>query len=147
MKKGASLYQRGSFLFILPNHRTTKGIWVSGVPVMVIEEGAVDAITIASKVREALSASVYDAPQPSQEQYKILFQPVLDAANVKSWATFMKGTRYVDLILADGAITLTPTRNAGAREGFKFTPAENLVVPDRLEDLVAAIPVALARSE
>lgn len=147
MKKGATLYKRGRNLIIYPDHKTPNGIWIAGTPVFVLDEASSSGDSLALKVKEALSLSQSGVTAPSRDGFRDRFKPVLDAAGVKTWATFVKGTVCVSIMQEDGVVTLTPTRNSGSRGGFRHQNEIAIKVPFDIESLEGALRQAIEISE
>jgi hypothetical protein len=66
-------------------------------------------------VRGALDASTTNVPTPDPSTRPD--DPVREALGIKTYATYVKGTRSVS-VDRNESLTVTPHRNAGAREGF-----------------------------
>ncbi len=67
-------------------------------------------------IGQALEVSKSDVPHPTS--WKGLFDPVLQLAGVKSWSTFVKSAKCVEVELDEDGIWLIPMRNLGANGGF-----------------------------
>lgn len=112
--KRVIVYQRKTQVFIFAQSQTTAGVWIM--------EGAADAVDIGDPgqigavVSQALEVSKTNVPHPTS--WKGLFDPVLKLAGVKSWSTFVKSARCVEIELDADGIWLLPTRNLGADGGF-----------------------------
>ena len=87
-----------------------------------------------------------DVPHP--KSFTNLFDPVLDLAGVKSFGTFVKAAKCVEVETNDDAtVTLIPTRNEGVDNGFAPLASKMEAALDADEDLGSAAVAALARSE
>lgn len=113
MKKAIS-YLRGQRVFTHASSKTTAGVWVLELPVLVAD--AADVETLGKQVSQALNASKEGVPHPSS--WKGIFDPVLELAGVKSWATFVKTARCVGIECASEKVSFVSTENLGASGGF-----------------------------
>jgi hypothetical protein len=66
-------------------------------------------------------------PHPS-DWGKVL-QPLNEAAGVKGWASFVKGTRSCEIADDGTTLTFVPMRNAGARKGFQSLNDSSVKLP------------------
>lgn len=146
MRKLVSVYQRKGQLVLCPSNLTTEELWITGGPARrldvdsaIHEKGAV--------VRQSLSDSRNGVPHPTQSGG--MFDPVLKLAGVRSWKTFVNGTRLVAVTEEEGQITVVPTRNGGAREGFFDLGPKTVTLGSGAtdEELGAAVDAALALAE
>jgi hypothetical protein len=71
---------------------------------------------IGEAILTALQASHKHAPWPTD--WKALSLPLFQAAGVKSWATFFKGTLCVRVDSKDGAIEIIPTTTKKDKNAF-----------------------------
>jgi hypothetical protein len=67
--------------------------------------------------------------RPSQEQWGSLLRPLLEAAGVASWRTFMNGARDLSVFEDAGVIELLPSINLGPKGGFAGDETGLLRVP------------------
>lgn len=102
--KLATIYLRKSKLLIASSSKTISGFWVAEGPVQVVDEG--DAFAIAAALRIAFERSRSRVPVPNSFSEPIA--PLLEAAGVKSWRSFVKDAKSIGASLFDGTITLTP---------------------------------------
>jgi hypothetical protein len=104
--KAASIYLRRGKFFVDTESRTTAGFWIATGPVRVLNES--DSAGVSEALKSALEASTtgVDTPSPGED----LTGPMLAAAGLKSWGSFVKDAKCVGATLADGVITLTPDR-------------------------------------
>ncbi|SBT46039.1 hypothetical protein [Micromonospora narathiwatensis] len=96
---------------------TADGMWIANGTFQVLDEPA-DARELGAAVRRMLGASRAGVPTPALRDGPSPFAPVLDALGLRTWATYAKGTRHVDVEQDAGTVVVSPTRNGGAREGF-----------------------------
>lgn len=119
--KLANIFQRAGAFLIHPSSRTTDGVWILESPCVRLRIDVSDE-TLGQTVLAQLKASRTGVPHPTD--WKSVARPLLDAAEVRSWSTFTKGTLSVK-VMADGDIVqVTPTANLGARGGFEELLAE-----------------------
>ena len=118
MTKLASIYQRKNALLILALHRTQAGFWVDDELVTVLVEPTPD--ELGQAILAALGRSRDGVPTPPPTAR--LDKPLLKAANVSSWATFMNLSKLVGVAAEDGSLKITPYRNLGRKEGFEPNP-------------------------
>jgi hypothetical protein len=112
--QAATAYKRGSQIFVHSSSRTTAGVWLLSEPVAAVAMD--DAEELGRRIRDALDASKDQVPHP--KSWKNLFDPVLHLAGVKSWNTFVKSAKCVEIEAANGVVRLIPTQNLGADDGF-----------------------------
>lgn len=110
----ATIYERDGKVFIHASSKTTAGVWVLSAPVLEVQER--DPADLGKAIRECLEASGEGVPHP--KSFTNLFDPVLALAGVRSFNTFVKSAKCVEVEMDDGVVTLIPTRNEGVEEGF-----------------------------
>jgi len=113
MKKAIS-YLRGQRVFTHASSKTTAGVWILELPVLVVD--ATDVEALGRQVAQALAASKEGVPHPVS--WKGIFDPVLELAGVKSWATFVKSARCVGIEGVLEGVSFISTENLGASGGF-----------------------------
>jgi hypothetical protein len=114
MKKLAAIYERKGALFVLASHRTEAGFWVDDEQVISLTQPTDDELGRA--IEQALAHSKNGMPTPPPTAR--IDKPLLTAAGVGSWSTFMKLSRHVSVSIDDGAWKATPHRNLG-KGGFE----------------------------
>lgn len=125
----AAVYSRQGSFILHPEHETTAGVVIGGEPYTSLLSDQCDETELGQAVRRSIAASMAGVPHPTDWQR--ILEPLLRAANVTSWATFVKGTRLVSIQSTGGAITLVPASNLGARNGFESLQEKSVVVdPD-----------------
>ncbi|MEQ9242324.1 hypothetical protein [Roseovarius indicus] len=142
--RAATIYERKGKLYVHSSSKTTAGVWVINAPVLAVEKE--DTSEVGRAVRECLAASREGAPHP--KSFTSLFDPVLNLAGVKSFATFVKSAICVEAETSDDAVVmLISTRNEGVDDGFTPLPnkTEAALVAD--EVLGSAVVATLAMSE
>lgn len=142
--KAATIYERKGKLYVHSSSKTTAGVWVINPPVLAVEKEATGEIGRA--IRECLGASREGVPHP--KSFTNLFDPVLDLAGVKSFGTFVKSAKCVEVETSgDAAVTLIPTRNEGVDDGFAPLPNKTEVALGSDKALGSAAVGALATAE
>lgn len=142
--KAATVYERNGKLYVHSSSKTTAGVWVITSPVLVV--GKESTAEIGRALRECLAASGEGVPHP--KSFTNLFDPVLDLAGTKSFGTFVKSAKCVEVETSDDAIvTFIPTRNEGVDDGFVPLPNKTDAALGSDEALGSAAVATLARSE
>jgi hypothetical protein len=95
------------------------GLWIGDGPVVVI--GEADRSQLGETVLKALARSRDGIPHPAS--WEGSFDPVLNVAGVKSWNLFVKSTKCVEIEFSTNRVSFVPTRNYGAKDGFKHLDA------------------------
>lgn len=142
--KAATIYEREGRLFFHSSSKTDAGVWVINGPFLVADKEHVDEVGRA--VRACLEGSSNGVPHPKSFATN-LFEPVLNLAGVKSWGTFVKAAKCVEVETSNDTVaTLIPTRNEGAKEGFlpMASKTEATLVSDKA--LGSAVVAALGVS-
>lgn len=145
-RRSAGIYSRDGKLFIYPHFITTTGISLGGEPIAVMEQIATDS-EVGREAREALRRHRTGHPHPVR--FDNPSDPLLEAAGVKTWATFAKGALACSISEDGVEVVITPSRRGKARASYLFTPDLNVKVnlPASDEQVGAAIREALARCE
>lgn len=142
--KAATIYERKGKLFVHSSSKTVAGLWVISRPVLATEKD--DIALLGRSVKECLAASHECIPHPAS--FKNLFDPVLALAGVKSFRTFIKSAKCVEVEASDSAILiLIPTRNEGAENGFVHLPDRTEATLSSDEALGSAVVATLAIAE
>jgi len=142
--KAATIYERKGKLYVHSSSKTTTGVWVINPPALAVEKE--DTGEVGRAVRECLAASREGVSHP--KSFTNLFDPVLNLAGVKSFATFVKSAKCVEVETSDdGAVTLIPTRNEGVDDGFVPLSSGTEAALGSNEALGSAAIAALAMAE
>jgi hypothetical protein len=129
--KFAAAYRREDQVLIHPESRTVTGLRQGNEPFITLPNDA-ETEVLGKAITEALGAS--RSGMPTLTDMSELVKPLLEAFHVKNWSSFLNGTVCVS-VRADGdQVYFMPTRNRGAREGFRHLPGLEFPVPP---DLVA----------
>ncbi|WP_336980724.1 hypothetical protein [Altererythrobacter fulvus] len=115
MKQLAGIYERKGTLFVQAEHKTKAGFWIADEQVVSLRDPTNEAL--GQTIAEALRRSQSDIPTPPPTAR--LDEPLLHAAEVASWSTFMNGTRHVSVLRDDTSLSVTSYRNLGRKEGFE----------------------------
>ena len=125
-KKSASIYERKGSIYITASLRTEDGLWIEDGPCTKLDltETSMD---IGDALLEALSRSGRVIPHPTEWKSVDEDNPILDAAGIKRWRTFRRGTRCLSIALLE-ELTLTPTAAEGS-QGYAHLPDEMIRLP------------------
>lgn len=118
MKKLAAVYERKGKLFVTASHQTKAGFWVEDEHVACLNQPTHDELGRA--IEQALDRSQNGVPTPLPDTR--IDKPLLAAAGVGSWATFMKLSQYVSVVSDGSSLKVTPHRNLGSKGGFEPEP-------------------------
>lgn len=142
--KAATIYERNGKLYVHSSSKTTAGVWVINAPVVTARKENVG--EIGRSIRACLAASREDVPHP--KSFTNLFDPMLTLAGVKSFSTFVKSAKCVEVeTVNDETVMLIPTRNEGAEDGFTPLSNKTKTADGSDDDLGSAAVAALAMSE
>lgn len=133
MTKRAVAYRRGSQIVICPESETTAGVWILDLPAVV---GSTELDGLGRQLIEALGASRRQIPHPTK--WSGMFEPVMHAAGVRSYSTFMKSARCVGASWSEVGVELTPYRNLGSKEGFEHITSMTKLVPTSTDEQLGA---------
>lgn len=114
--KRANLFRRKDLLFVDSLSQTTTGLW-TGTALHSLMADCSDQ-EIGHAVRHALSASRIGVEHPNSKDWQAIESALWSASGVKSWSEFVRGARSVRVDQDGRVFSLTPLRNAGARQGF-----------------------------
>jgi len=145
LMKRATVYRRGAVILIHPSSCTTDGVWILSKPCVRLSSDCGDA-EMGSAVLSALEGSKLSVPHPTQ--WKGLLEPLLMAAGVKAWKTFVKSAVCVEVEQQNGQLEFIPTVNLGSDEGFQANKSKQseVVLPARSDVVGAVLRGALASS-
>ena len=117
MLKIANVYLRGTAFFIRSVSNVDGAHWIATGPCMRLPIDCND-LDLGGGVMSALEHSEPSVPHPGRDGWKAVLQPLLEAANVKTWSTFIRSAYNVRVSMENGSIEITPLVNRGARQGF-----------------------------
>jgi hypothetical protein len=126
--KMATAYQRGAIFVIHALSRTTDGVWIATQPFIRLPEDC-SSDELSGAVQAALDRSKDRVRHPDQDQWKKVLEPLLNAAGVKSWRTFVRGSTSVEIESDATGLALIPTNNLRGREGYEAIDTERITVP------------------
>lgn len=135
----ASIYRRQDKDYVTASSRTLDGFWLEEGPVTVMD--AADP-ALPDAVLSALARSRQGIAAP--KNFSTHVTRVVEAAGLKRYSAFAKGTAHVGVLQEGGRLRVTPFRN-GSREGYVGLEAEALDVPAGSPDLGRAIETAFQR--
>jgi hypothetical protein len=118
MERLASIYERKDALFIAADHRTRAGFWIADELVVTLCNPTPAAL--GNEVLMALGRSRDGVPTPPPSAR--IDKPLLAAAGVGSWRTFMTLSKHVSVSINDGVLKVAPYRNLGSKGGFEPQP-------------------------
>jgi hypothetical protein len=146
MMKSTIAYKKGDVYYIHSSSKTTAGVWIATAPFIKIDINS-EPSTKGEAVLQSLNASQNAVPHPTN--WVGIISPLLELAGVKSWATFMRHAKCLN-VEADGErLRLIPNRNLGSKEGFEPFPekAVELSFPPSPDQTGLALEVAMALCE
>ena len=144
LMKTATIYERKGKLYVHSSSKTTAGVWVINAPVLAVDKE--DAGEIGRAIRECLAASREGISHP--KSFANLFNPVLDLAGVKSFSTFVRSAKCVEIeTMDDAVVAFIPTQNEGANDGFAPLPNKTEAILGSDEALGSAAVAALAKAK
>jgi hypothetical protein len=110
-------------------------VWILTEPVVKLDEGCSDG-ELGEAARAAMSASRTGVPHP--QTWAGLLDPLLRLAGVKTWSTFAKSATCAEIEEEGAKVSVIPTRNLGAKEGFQPVPARAHIVDGHATDSIGA---------
>ena len=125
-------------LVLSPMSRTVHGAWIVSPVVrkLPVDSGATER---SEAIKASLKCSLAGVPHPTG--WNALMQPILECAEVDSWAAFVRGASCVSVELKDdeNTIKFIPHRNLGPVDGFEPMPefaiqVSQKVTPQELSD-------------
>ncbi|MDB5991268.1 MAG: hypothetical protein JWQ10_2671 [Herbaspirillum sp.] len=118
MKHATALLRKGKIL-VQGYSQATTGMWIAQGPVYVIDENETSGLGI--QVLAVLNASTIGVKQPSQDEWKKIQAPMLEAAGVKSWTTLAKGAKAVGIVCDEGGARMVPSSGYEHKGGKSLT--------------------------
>jgi hypothetical protein len=118
------IYGRQGFCYISPDDRTVDGVWIGSGHVVKVE--ASDPDEIGGAVLSALGRSRGGAPHPRQEEWaeqrRRALAPILEAAGLRTWRSFVRTAQLITACGADGGVIVELWAHDGRRLDV-FVPA------------------------
>ncbi|GAB4561699.1 MAG: hypothetical protein Tsb0020_09400 [Haliangiales bacterium] len=97
--------------------QTVDGAWIQDDEYYVLDE-PIGIDEVVKNLMAALSRSRLGIPHP--QDFTNHMAPLLNAAGVRSWRSYVNGTKSTTVKQVEEKITLTPMANHGPREGFSL---------------------------
>lgn len=144
MRQGAAYLRKGKIL-IQGYAQAVTELWIAYGPVYVSMRDD-NPVEIGAKINAALANSITGVPHPSQDQWKAVQTPMLEAAGVKSWATLAKGAMAVGFKEDGDFIVFTPSSDY-ANNGGKDLPEKIIRSQRNDQELGEALLQAFAACE
>ena len=126
--KIVTIYKRKNKIIIVSNHRTTDGVWIEPGLCKVVTE-PLKPEDIGAVVCEALKDSRNDVPHP--RNWNGFTKNLEAAAGVKSYATFLNGTKSCSVELSN-EYRCCPYHNGGSKgadKGFHKIGGNEISLP------------------
>lgn len=114
----ATVYKRGDRLIVNREDTTTEGIPLSTDDVIVLDDTASDA-TLGTAIVSVLSRARSGIKPVKPSDSHVRLEPLLEAAGVRSWTTFVRGLREASVFEDGGTILFRPSVNLGPKEGLE----------------------------
>lgn len=138
MKTALALLKNGK-IYIQAYAETASGGWIAFGQVHVRRTD--DLESLRSSILEALAHSTRGVPHPSQQGWKDVQRPMLEAVGAKNWASLAKGARAVGLECENGIVRLIPSLDYHSDGGASL---EDKAISLPLED--KDVPASLIRA-
>lgn len=121
--KCATAYLIERKILVHPSSKTVDGVWILSEPVTCLDDSAPNEV-LGRALADALQRSVTGVAHPTQ--WKGLFEPVLRLAGIKTWSSFARQARSVEIEMDGSRIMFVPTKNLGADEGVEPISGKSL---------------------
>ena len=141
-----SIYARRGSCFVAADDQTTDGVWIGSGRVATVDDA--DRFGLGEAVVKALGHSRTGVPHPRRDQWSVQRQrslgPLMDAAGVRSWRSFVLSARLVTVDASRGLATVVGwNRDTSRPEVFTPDQARELrdvpTEPAALGDAVVAM--------
>lgn len=116
MSKRASVYQKNKLLYIFGMSKTVDGVWIADGDIFKVSESDVE--QIAAAVKKSLQNSTEGVSHPAQSEWRDIDNRFMENLGYKSFSSFMKNAKCLNITEDDGGIYLEPTENGGSKKGF-----------------------------
>ncbi len=123
--KGCAVFKRNDDWYFHGLTRTTAGVLIATAPYRRISIES--AAQLGQVCLEAIQTVTDSVPHPTE--FASHFQPMLELAGVKSWGQFTRNAPYVDVIADHESYRISPTRNAGPKQGYDAATAGPITLP------------------
>ncbi len=134
-KRRATVYLRRRQFYVHSVSQTTQGVWIFTSPCTKLDLKCPDT-RLGEAIMSALSGSRDGVPHPVKWGH--LIDPLLQQAGVKSWATFAAGASCVEIEDDGSRISIIPSKNLGARNGFLAEPTNAVTIATHAPEEVGA---------
>lgn len=114
--KSACIYNRQGKVFISAQSKTIVGLWIEDGRVQTTEQN--DKESIGRLLVACLDRSKECVPHPTQDEWSKMDKIFLGSVGVRSYRTFAKTARAVNVRQDGETITIIPTKNGGPRNGY-----------------------------
>ena len=146
MMKMAMIYQRDEHWYFQPSSKTTNGMWIAASPLCTLDrrESCRRKCEVALQV---LNSSRDSVPIPTDP--KTLIAPLLNVANVRSWAAFMRAAKCISIELDGEQLSIIPQKKLSRPKGaLESRPDDTIVVrvDASPEEIGAALEQAMDRN-
>jgi hypothetical protein len=133
-------------LIVHPVSETVNGVGIASPPFEVLTVGS-SPEALGTAVVAALGESRTEVAHPTD--FPAIARPLYEAAGVKSWSTFVKGSSMCTVEVDGSTLRIEPWENQGAREGFEPILENRLALPasSSIESLGLAVLDALKIAE
>lgn len=134
--KRATVYLSKGKLFLHASSRTTDGVWIASEPFSIVDLDVSDA-DLGQAILSTLRGSQAGVSHP--RTWTGLLEPLLTLANVRSWGAFARRASCVEIEEDDSNVSVIPTQNLGANDGFQAEPARAVVIESRSTEELGAV--------
>ncbi len=124
--KLATAYLRKNRIYLYASSQATEELWMLSGLVAVISSAEDSRIN--REVDNILEHSRQNIPHP--KEWGNIFEPVLQAAGVKSWSVFAKIAKCISIEIDGTICRYIPSTNLGPSEGFEPKNDEAIEVID-----------------
>ncbi|HKX79240.1 MAG TPA: hypothetical protein VJM34_12040 [Novosphingobium sp.] len=128
---------------MVTSHQAQAGFWVDDADIVTLQEAVPAEVGKAVEGALARSREGVPTPPPSAD----LSAPLLAAAGVASWNTFIKTAKYVGARQNGEVIKVTPYKNLGSKDGFDPMQDKATLLPSGDTTLGNAVVRALEVAE
>jgi hypothetical protein len=117
MTRLVTVYRRRGVLILEPSCRTVASVWIGSLPIVKLDEECPNQV-LGQTLLDLLEKSRTGVPHPAHPESKALLQPLLDAAGVKSYRAFAKGTTSCGVVQDQRQLKFELTRNERGKGTF-----------------------------
>jgi len=129
MTKRMSIFLKESIYRICPNIQTTEGAWKGDLFVIFLEQD-VPLVELGQKILNTLGMPRKIIPHPqSLPEANDRAKKWYKAMKIKSWKSFAKNAKDLELILYENKIEIMPTKNEQPKGFFEFLSEKSRFCP------------------